>query len=130
MIAAEAPATNRVAELIMEAMTDQGMSVRDLSIKVDTTYENIRRITKGESIPSKFVLKAICDALKLNYKEAERLANADRMVKKFGTVPMELAGKNPELEPLERIWKWLDDNQKQDLIMMAQGWAKRNKVGK
>jgi hypothetical protein len=56
----------------------------------------------------------------------ERLATADRIRFKFGTIPLELAGKNPELEPLERIWNHLSLDHKADLIAQAQAWAKRD----
>jgi transcriptional regulator with XRE-family HTH domain len=119
---------SRVGELILDAMEEKGMSIRELSVAVETTYEHIRRIVKGEGIPSKFMLKDICEKLHINYKEAEKAATADRIAKRFGSIPIELSGKNPEMEPLDRIWTKLTDEQKHDLISMAQTWAKRNRA--
>jgi len=43
---------------------------------------------------------------------------------------LELAGKNPEMEPLERVWKHLSDEHKADLIAQAQAWATRDREAK
>jgi hypothetical protein len=42
---------------------------------------------------------------------------------KFGTIPLELSGKNPELEPLERVWNQLSQDYKADLIAQRQEWG-------
>jgi hypothetical protein len=46
---------------------------------------------------------------------------------KFGTIPLELAGNNRELEPLERIWNLLSQDHNADLIAQAQAWANRDR---
>ena len=68
----------------------------------------------------------MAEALKINKEELDRIATADRIRIKFGTIPLELAGKNPELEPLERVWKHLSQEHKADLIAQARAWAKRD----
>jgi transcriptional regulator with XRE-family HTH domain len=122
----DAPPT-RIGKLVSDRMEDRGLSIRDLAAKLDITYEHVRRITRGEGVPSKFVLKAVCEALGLNFKEAEKLATADRIQKKYGDVPLELAGKEPELEPLERVWSELSEEQKRNILSMAQAWARSNR---
>jgi hypothetical protein len=78
-------------------------------------------------VPSKLMAQALAEALKIDRAELERLATADRIRFKFGTIPLELAGKNPELEPLERVWNHLSQEHKADLIVQAQAWAKRDR---
>jgi hypothetical protein len=65
------------------------------------------------------MVQALADALRMNRGELERLATADRIRIKFGKIPLELSKKNPELEPLERIWKDLSEGHKGDLIVQA-----------
>jgi transcriptional regulator with XRE-family HTH domain len=117
-----------IGEMISDRMQKLGLSIRDVSGNVDMTYEHVRRIVRGEALPSRFVLKPMCEYLGLNYKEADKLANADRIRKKFGTIPLELAGKNPELEPIEKVWNKLTEQQKRDAISMIQGWARNNRT--
>ena len=71
------------------------------------------------------MVRPLAEALKINKEELDRIATADRIRIKFGTIPLELAGKNPELEPLERVWKHLSQEHKADLIAQARAWAKR-----
>jgi hypothetical protein len=88
----------------------------------------MRRITRGESVPSTLILRAICKVLDIDFDAAHRFAVASKIREKYGDIPMEIAGKEPELEPIERAWPHLTDAQKQDATTMIQGWAKRNKA--
>jgi len=117
----------RAGEVVTEKMQELNLSIGDLAAKVGTTYEHVRSVVKGNTVPSRFMVQALSEALKMNRGELERIATADRIRRKFGTIPMELAGKNPELEPLERVWNHLSQEHKADLISQAQAWAKRDR---
>jgi len=108
-------------------MQELNLSIADLAAQVGTTYEHVRNIVKGNAVPSKFMVPALAEALKINRDDLERLATADRIRSKFGTIPLELSGKNPELEPLERVWNHLSAEHKADLIAQAKAWAKRDR---
>ena len=73
---------------------------------------------------------ALATTLKMDNAELERLATADRIRLKFGKIPLEVAGKNPELEPLERVWNHLSKEHKADLIARAEAWARRDREAK
>lgn len=117
-----------VGEKINEAMESKGMSIRDLSVELGSTYEHVRKIVRGGAVPSKYMLTSICAALKLNPKEMEKLATADRIRHKFGKIPIELSGKNPEMEAIERAWPHLSEDHKKDATSMILNWAKRDKA--
>ena len=120
----------RIGQLLVDTMNEQGLEIKDLAEKLDITYEHARRLVRGEGLPSRFVLKMICDGMGLNYKLAEKLATANKIEKKYGSVPMEIAGKKPTLEPIERVWDTLTLQQQEDATSMILGWAKRNKAQK
>jgi len=117
-----------VAEKVQAAMDVQGLSIRDVAEKAGSTYEHVRNIVRGNVVPSKHYLRTLVDVLSLDLKEMEKLATADRIRTKYGKIPLELAGKNPELEPIERAWSHLSDQHKQDLVAMAQTFSKRDKA--
>jgi len=48
---------------------------------------------------------AIADSLDLDYDELMKLKTADKIQKDYGKIPLELAGKNAELDPIDRVWK-------------------------
>ncbi len=117
----------RTGAVLTERMKKLNLSMSDLAAKVGTSYEHVRNITKGNAVPSQFMVQALATALGMNNVELDRIATADRIRTKFGTIPLELAGKNPELEPLERVWSHLSQEHKADLIAQAQAWAKRDR---
>lgn len=119
--------TTRLGELISEKMAEKKIDVRDLAEKLDITYEHVRRIARGEGIPSKFVLKLLSDELGIPYKEAEQIATSDKIIKKYGTIPLELYGKQPSLEPLERVWGKLTEEQQDALKAMANSFIASSK---
>jgi ribosome-binding protein aMBF1 (putative translation factor) len=45
--------TTQTAQMVSAKMEALGISIRDLAYKVDTTYEHIRRLVRGEAVPSK-----------------------------------------------------------------------------
>src|SRR5215831_17850415 len=125
MLPKDEPSTTQIGELIAQKMQERGLSMKDLAAAVRVTYEHVRRVVKGESVPSSFFLRALCDTLQIPYTEAEKIATADRIKRKYGGVPIEIAGKRPDLEPLERVWDQLRDEQKEAIIGVARSFAHR-----
>jgi len=118
--------STRTGELLTKRMLELKLSLRDLANETGRTYEHVRKIAKGDTVPSRFMVQALADALKVDKNELDRTATSDRIRIKFGKIPLELAKKNPELEPLERAWKHLSLEHKEALIDLAQVWAKRD----
>lgn len=119
-----------VGDKIRITMSENQLSIRDLAWKVDGSYENIRRIVNGQSLPSKFLLNSISDILGLNKEEMSHTLKVDQMGKTFGTLPLEMAGKKPSMEPLERVWDDLNKQQQAGILKMAQGWADQNRAAR
>ena len=128
--AAGEQSATRIGQFIVDAAAKKGASIKDLSIRAETTYEHMRRIVRGDNVPSKHILRALCTYLDVPYREAEKLAAADRIQKKFGTIPQELSGKKPGLDPVERVWDNLTPEQQQSVIMMVQAMAKQNRISR
>lgn len=118
---------NRTGEMLAGRMRELKLSLKDVSTKVGTSYEHVRSIVRGIVVPSDAMAEALSGALKIKKAELQHVITADRIRVKFGTIPLELAGENPELEPLERVWNHLSQDHKADLIAQAQAWAKRDR---
>lgn len=120
-----------ISRKIQEAAHVKGMTLVDLAKSVGDgtgSYENMRRVFKGISVPSAYLLRNICDVLDLPRPEMERLAKADKIRLKFGTVPLELSGKKPSLEPVDRVWDDLTPEQQGAVVNMVQAWSKQNRI--
>lgn len=120
----------RLSEFISQRMEEQGVSLNDLATRINITYEHVRRVVRGVGAPSKYVLKLICEELKLPLREAEKLAMTDKLGTKYGKLLTEYMGKKPGMEPLELVWDSLSEAHQHDLIVMARAWAKQDKAVK
>lgn len=116
----------RVGERIRQRMEEKNKSIRELSKDIDVVYETIRGFVTGNTVPSPHILKEICEVLGLNFKEMKTLRVSDEITRKHGVLPPELSKKNPELDPLERLWPKLSEEHKSDLIAMAKTYAHRD----
>lgn len=124
--------TTKIGDMIRQAMDEKGVSIRELAAVSDSTYEHIRRIlTGGENgthLPSKWVLKAICEHLDMDYEKANHALNEDRLHRQFGDMTAEMMGKNPELDPIERAWTHLTPEQKEQAKQLIGLMAKQTKA--
>lgn len=120
--------TTRTADMLKEAMDAQNLSIRDVAMKAGVSYEHIRNILAPGSkiIPSPLLIAELARILKLDKMELRRAGVVDNIQKKYGSIPAELSGKNPELDPIERAWPKLTDEHKTDVIAMVQMFAKRD----
>ena len=66
----------RTAERLLQRMEELNLSIADLSEKVGTTYEHVRSLLRGKSIPSKLMVESFAKALRMDKAELERLATA------------------------------------------------------
>src|SRR5438874_506160 len=106
----------RTAERMSQRMEELNLSIGDLAKQVGATYEHVRSLVRGNSVPSRLMVESLAKALRMDKAELERFATADRISAKYGKIPLELSGKNPEMEPLERVWHYLSKGHKADLI--------------
>jgi hypothetical protein len=120
--------TNMLSEFIAAGLAAKSFGINDLAKRVEISYEHARRAVRGESVPAKSALKEICRVLDLDYDRASRLADGAHLRSKYGMLPEELVTRPKGLEPIERVWQKLTINQKDDLVMMAQQWARRNEA--
>lgn len=127
-MALEIEPNGRFGVAMADAMQSKGVdNLRDLAAKVDSTYEHMRKLIKGMAYPSKHLLRTLCDVLDLKLSEMEKLVFADRIQHKYGKLPHLLSGKNPELDPIEKDWDALTDDQKEAAKVMIHAWATQNR---
>lgn len=116
----------RLAEKLGARMREKDLSIRDVAETVGSTYEHVRNIVNGGGLPSRRLLKDLSEALSLNHKELVEIRTSDEILKKHGGIPLLLAHKNPELEPIERVWANLSKQHKKDLMTMAEAFARQD----
>lgn len=119
------------AQRICEQMEKLELSITSVADQLGISYEHMRKICRGETFPSKFMLSPLGAILQLSEQELENLMVADKIRQKYGRIPTSISGKNPELEPLERIWPRLTESQKEELLVIARAltnWNRKKKA--
>lgn len=118
----------RFGELIDNLMIEKSITARELAAQIPCCDEYIRKVVRGETTStSPRMLKSLQQILHFNMKEAEKLLAADKIERKFGGIPLELSGKDPEVEPFQRDWKRLTAQQKSFLLMQFKEFIVQNK---
>lgn len=116
---AEAPEFSR---RLAQRMEEKQLTIRDVSEALNTTYEHIRKVLKGGSFPSRWLLVELCKIFDLNFSEMQQVVAMDRVKIKYGkTVPI--------LDTIAENWNELTPEQQRDIQILVQEYAKRNIQG-
>jgi predicted transcriptional regulator len=78
-------------------MAELGISAKDLSTRSSVTYEHIRKLIKGQCLPSPVCLRKLSAALDMNEKEMSGRVEKDRAIFGFGNAAWEAWGVNPRM---------------------------------
>jgi transcriptional regulator with XRE-family HTH domain len=124
------PVNTRFGRLLAAEMKQRRISIRDLAAKLEITYEHMRRLARGEGLPSDYLLQLIATELGRTYEELEMLSTSDKIEKRYGTASMKLDGHYPSLEPIEKYWPSLTAQQKSEVTDMVFVMYGRNKSRK
>ncbi len=113
-----------ISRIIEKAMAKKKVTIRRMAEELEVTYEHARCIVRGLSIPSKHILPELSTLLGLDLRELGEAQVSAQINKKYGNIPLEIVGKNPELEPIQQVWADLSPQHKSDLILMAKTFAR------
>jgi transcriptional regulator with XRE-family HTH domain len=109
-------------------MREKGTTLTHLATSLDVTYEHVRKIARGLVTPSNDLLGRICDLLQLDHCTMEQLVAADKMRRRYGTVMLELVGKDERTEQLELALDSLTDEQVAFLRAGALYFVRKNRL--
>jgi hypothetical protein len=111
------------ATAVKDAMAAKGYNILDLSTKLESAYEHIRKLTLGLAFPSRHLNVRICKILGLDAEDAWNLVVADQIAKKYGSRP-DLDPRAVEMEPILRS---LTAGQYRTILAFAQGLVAQNR---
>lgn len=94
-------ANGRFGQALVAELDKQGLNLRDLAMRVEASYEHMRKLVKGMTPPSKPLLKLICKEIKLDYQEMLQIVEEDRIQKKYGDAVYKMVGKDPSIGVVE-----------------------------
>jgi transcriptional regulator with XRE-family HTH domain len=129
-MAIEVEAHGRFGNALSEALAKKGLSIRELAIKTDGTYEHMRKLLKGLAYPSKYLLKAICDVTGMKFSEAEALLTQDKMEHKFGKSAHLVMKRDPRSAEFDELIPYLSDDQREMFLTQMRAVVKGNRRAK
>lgn len=96
-------AKGRFGQLLAQHVQKKGISLRELAVRLDYTYEQMRKLYLGMSQPSKLLVKALCKELSMDLSEAENAITADRMERTYGKSAYTVLGRDPRIADVEDL---------------------------
>jgi len=118
---------SRFGNMFAQAVERKGMSLRDVAQKTDYSYEQMRKLLKGSSAPSKLLVKDLSKILDMDFAKAEQAATEDRMQRRYGPKGLKALGRDPRLVPLDAVASVLTDRELQILLAVAHSLVKTRK---
>lgn len=110
-----------------EQMDLLGLDINALAGKVGSTYEYMRKIVRGMTLPSKYMVRSVAQALKIDPVEAEDMIAADRMRLKLGESALRVQGIPPDMEQIVQAWGDLTPQSKKHAIDLVQTLRKQDR---
>lgn len=96
-------ATGLFGTALADALDKKCMTLRELAVEVEISYEHVRKLLKGLAYPSAANLKQICKAVGLPYGEMNRLVTQDKMRSKFGKSLSAVMNRNPQAVAFDEL---------------------------
>ena len=119
---------SRFATILLNRMEEANFSIKDVAEMTGITYEHMRRCVRGLVIPSKYLVKEFSKALLIDQKILSEAAASDEIMRKYGELPQALSKHDPSLEPVDRLWGFLTEEQRGDLIAQMQFLVRKNRM--
>src|ERR1700737_3048184 len=92
----DVPAT-AVGKMIQQEMDKKGWNVQNLTDEVGSTYEYVRKVVRGLTLPSKYMLHTIASKLDMKVEELERAMVEDSILHKHGKAALRFRGIEPRV---------------------------------
>jgi len=110
---------------IYTRMKGRGISIHQLADATGVCYERARTAVTGDEPPGKRLLLDICRVLKMDPEPMTEMLITEQMKRKHGRLPARLAGRNPELQPIEELWQLLLPEEKEHIVWLVGRYAER-----
>ena len=113
------------AVALSDRIAEQQLRLKDVAARTGISYEHIRKLVSGNTLPSPEALQRICKALGLPRDEMSRKVLADTALRTWGIHIMSPQS-NTDLRHIENFWFLLTTDQRQTVLAMIKDMARRN----
>jgi len=74
----------RFGTYFVQKLGEKGMTLVEFARETDGSYENLRKISKGLSLPGKYLIDQMCQILHVKKEEIVKLVAADKIERSVG----------------------------------------------
>lgn len=116
------------AERLQELMDNhepKPVGLLELSQKIRVSYEHCRKILRGKSVPSHFIIAAIAKFFKEDADELEQIAKADTFQRKYAD-QFPAPEFNKELAVVQKAWPLLEEEQQAEVLALIKNFVSEN----
>ncbi len=106
------------SEKLTDSLAKSGLSQKMTAVRLGCSYEYVRKMIRGESLPSPILLKRLCSVFQWDRKKIEKLVLLDRCRRRYGPTFWTVLGKNPHYEPLYILWPYLTRGEQQMVVQL------------
>ena len=120
---------SRFGMLMAEAVQKQGVSLRTLAVKLDYSYEQLRKIWQGQSSPGQDLMNNLSKLLNINLEDARKAVIADQMERKHGSEAYSVLGRDPRIADIEPLLPHLSKDQWHMVLTQIRALVQENLRG-
>lgn len=104
------------SERLLDSMSKSRLSQKTTAVRLGCSYEYVRKMIRGESLPAPTLLKRLCSLFRWDATKIEKLVLLDRCRRQYGPTFWIVLGKNPRYEPLYILWPYLTTTEQQMVV--------------
>ena len=93
-------------------MACEGIQGEALAKRLGCCYEQVRKMTRGEVLPSPALLRKLCTVFGWSVRKLSRFVMMDHARKSFGDSFWRVLGRNPKCEVIYILWQFLSEAEK------------------
>jgi hypothetical protein len=100
------------SEQLAHSMVREKLTAKALAQTVECSYEFVRKMLNGKSLPSLRLLRRLCTTFEWRERDLRRFVMMDEARGRFGDSFWIVLGKDPKLEPFYILWEFLTPKEK------------------
>jgi hypothetical protein len=127
--AATMDSVGRFGTAFADALHRNGTTLVEFARMIDGSYENLRKVYKGLSLPGQFIVEMCIKHLKMDRQEVEKLIAQDRIEKKVGKRAMQsVFGRHPRMGEFDALIPLLTEDQIDGILAQIRATIKHNRL--
>jgi transcriptional regulator with XRE-family HTH domain len=118
------------SEKLKDSMVRFNLSQQSTAARLGCSYEHVRKMVRGECLPSQELLRKLCSIFECEITAIEKLYRLDDARRRFGPTFWTVLGKDPRAEPFYILWPYLSREERNIMIISMSGCiaARKNKT--